>query len=178
MAWFFEKETKILFFWFFSKGRTFGVETIKLIFFFNFSKFHIFFSQNSFTWTKQVLKQTKWWILVTPVIKLWNWQTVLGWLTQKGPLSRNRANCHLVYLLGLLVLQHIWSSPPQLYPLVFGNLDPGFWESILLLLLMLMPLFSMKFSYSSDTSCIPLSWMSYKGFTNTACAPLITALVY
>ena len=55
--------------------------------FFNFSKFHNFFSQNSFTGTKQILKQTKSWILVTPVIKIWKCHPILGCSGPKGPPS-------------------------------------------------------------------------------------------
>ena len=77
-VWFFGKETKnFIFLIFFPKGGPFGVETVKMVFF-NFSKFHNFFSQNSFTGTKQILKQTKSWILVTPVIKLWKCHPILG----------------------------------------------------------------------------------------------------
>ena len=87
IVWFFGKETKnFIFSIFFPKGGPFGVETVKMVFF-NFSKFHNFFSQNSFTGTKQILKQTKSWILVTPVIKLWKCQTVLGCSGPKGPPS-------------------------------------------------------------------------------------------
>ena len=87
IVWFFGKETKnFIFLIFFPKGGPFGVETVKMVFF-NFSKFHNFFSQNNFTGTKQILKQTKSWILVTPVIKLWKCQTVLGCSGPKGPPS-------------------------------------------------------------------------------------------
>ena len=83
---FWKRNRKFYFFDFLPKGGPFGVETVKMVFF-NFSKFHNFFSQNSFTGTKQILKQTKSWILVTPVIKLWKCQTILGCLGPKGPPS-------------------------------------------------------------------------------------------
>ena len=87
VVWFFGKETKnFIFLIFFPKGGPFGVKTVKMVFF-NFSKFHNFFSQNSFTGTKQILKQTKSRILVTPVIKLWKCQTILGCSGPKGPPS-------------------------------------------------------------------------------------------
>ena len=87
IVWFFGKETKnFIFSIFFPKGGPFGVETVKMVFF-NFSKFHNFFSQNSFTGTKQILKQTKSWILVTPVIKLWKCHSILGCSGPKGPPS-------------------------------------------------------------------------------------------
>ena len=71
--WNFEKLKKNILTFSTPKGPPFGKKMI----FFNLSKFQNFFSQNSFTGTKQILKQTKSWILVTPVIKLWKYQTVL-----------------------------------------------------------------------------------------------------
>ena len=79
IVWFFGKETENFIFSIF-------YQRVKMVFF-NFSKFHNFFSQNSFPGTKQILKQTKSWILVTPVIKVWKCQTVLGCSGPKGPPS-------------------------------------------------------------------------------------------
>ena len=54
-------------------------------FFLNFSKFHNFFFKNSCSGTKEILKWTKSWILVTPAIKLRICQTDLGCLGPKRP---------------------------------------------------------------------------------------------
>ena len=87
IVWIFGKYTKnLIFSIFFQRGDPLVSKRSKC-FFFNVSKFHNFFFQNSFTGTKQILKQTKSWILVTPVIKLWKCQTVLGCSGPKGPPS-------------------------------------------------------------------------------------------